>query len=120
MTGFGATSVMGLLPFLGPFAGAGLTVGASAPLFGLCGALILYGQRTGSTAMGQEVWRWVIIFVVIGLIVPFIDNWAHLGGALGGLVARSWGAPGIFGASAALLTIWLLLAWGMRPDTSAR
>ena len=88
-TGFALTSVMGILPLPGLLAGAGFTIGASAPLFGLFGALIVYGDRTGARAMGQQVWRWVIIFVVIGLIVPFIDNWAHLGGFAGGYVAAS-------------------------------
>lgn len=30
-----------------------------------------------------------MIFVVIGLIVPIIDNWAHLGGYAGGWLAAS-------------------------------
>ena len=34
-----------------------------------------------------EIWRWVMIFLVIGLIVPIIDNWAHLGGYAGGWLA---------------------------------
>lgn len=85
ITGFALTSLMYLPPVpLGPFRGAYFTVGASAPLFGLFGALILYSQRTGHSALGQEIWRWVVIFVVIGLLVPFIDNWAHLGGLAGG------------------------------------
>lgn len=87
ITGFAATSVMGLFPFLGPLAGAQLTIGASAPMFGLFGALIVYSRRAGAQAIGQQVWRWVIIFVVIGLLVPFIDNWAHLGGFAGGYLA---------------------------------
>lgn len=89
-TGFALTSLMYLPPVpLGPFRGAYFTVGASAPLFGLFGALILYSQRSGHSALGQEIWRWVVIFVFIGLIVPFVDNWAHLGGLAGGwLTAR--------------------------------
>ncbi|MGD8328746.1 MAG: rhomboid family intramembrane serine protease [Acidobacteriota bacterium] len=87
-TGFLLTSLMYFLP-LGFLSGAYFTVGASAPLFGLFGALLLYSKRVGHTALGQEIWRWVIIFVVIGLIVPFVDNWAHLGGLAGGwLTAR--------------------------------
>lgn len=86
VAGFGATSIMGLLP-LGFLSGAGFTVGASAPMFGLFGALVVYSQRAGAHAIGQQVWRWVGIFVVIGLLVPFIDNWAHLGGFAGGYVA---------------------------------
>ncbi len=85
--GFAATSIMGLFPFLGPLAGAGFTIGASAPLFGLFGALVVYSRLGGPSSIGQQVWRWVGIFVVIGLIVPFIDNWAHLGGFGGGYLA---------------------------------
>ena len=92
-TGFGLTSLMGLFPVLGPFAGAGFTVGASAPLFGLFGALIVYSRRTGASEIGSQVWRWVTIFVFIGLIVPIIDNWAHLGGLAGGYAAARWLDP---------------------------
>lgn len=84
--GFALTSFMFFLP-LGPFAGAFRTVGASAPLFGLFGALMVYSKRTGHSAMGEVIWRYVTIFVVIGLIVPMIDNWAHLGGYAGGWLA---------------------------------
>lgn len=84
--GFALTSFMFFLP-LGPFAGAFSTVGASAPLFGLFGALMVYSKRTGHSAMGDVIWRYVTIFVVIGLIVPMIDNWAHLGGYAGGWLA---------------------------------
>ncbi len=87
IAGFGVTSFMGMLPLPWPLQGAGFTVGASAPLFGLFGALVLYGQRTGSRMLSRQVWQWVIIFVVIGLIIPFIDNWAHLGGFAGGWLA---------------------------------
>lgn len=37
------------------------------------------------------------------------------GGALGGVVARAWGASGIFVLSAALTLLWLLVAWPMKP-----
>jgi MFS family permease len=37
------------------------------------------------------------------------------GGALGGLVASAWGPAGIFGLSAALTLVWLLVAWPMKP-----
>lgn len=87
ITGFGVTSFMGLMALPWPLQGAGFTVGASAPLFGLFGALVLYGQVTGSQLLSRQVWQWVIIFVVIGLLIPFIDNWAHLGGFAGGWLA---------------------------------
>jgi len=37
------------------------------------------------------------------------------GGTLGGLVVKVWGSAGIFLFSAALMALWLLLAWPMRP-----
>jgi len=86
IAGFAATSVMGLLN-LGILSGAAFTVGASAPMFGLFGALIVYSRMSGDTHIGQTVWRWVIIFGAIGLIIPMVDNWAHLGGFAGGYVA---------------------------------
>ncbi len=90
--GFALTSLMFFAP-LGPFRGAGMTVGASAPLFGLFGALVLYGQRTGSRMLSRRVWQWVLIFGVIGFIVPIVDNWAHLGGFAGGWLAARYLDP---------------------------
>ncbi len=87
VTGFAATSFMGLFPLPFPFSGAGVTVGASAPLFGLFGALIVYGNRTGQAEQTRQAWRLIGLFVVIGLLVRFVDNWAHLGGLSGGFVA---------------------------------
>jgi len=81
-------------PFLrGPlsvFPGFGLyTLGASAALMGLWGALLYYGQRTGSSNLRQWAWRNVVYFMLFGLMVKGVDNWAHLGGLLGGwIVAR--------------------------------
>jgi predicted MFS family arabinose efflux permease len=37
------------------------------------------------------------------------------GGALGGLLSKSVGVSGLFVLNAALMALWLLLAWGMRP-----
>lgn len=90
-TGFALSALMGVagagLPYF--LRGAGFTVGASASLFGLFGALLCYGQRTGQSAMRQTIWRWLLIGVVIGFL-PGIDNWAHGGGLLGGwLTARA-------------------------------
>ena len=93
IAGFGVTSFMGLLNLPGPLHGASFTVGASAPLFGLFGALVLYGQRTGSSMLSRQVWQWVIIFTVIGLLIPFVDNWAHLGGFAGGWLAARYLDP---------------------------
>ncbi len=42
------------------------------------------------------------------------------GGTLGGLVLKAWGSPGIFVVSAALMAVWLVLAWPMSPSPAAK
>lgn len=65
----------------------GISVGASAALFGLIGAMIALGvtQRTsvGSAIKSMYV-RWAIYGLIFGLMLPMIDNAAHLGGLAGG------------------------------------
>ena len=72
------------IPFFG---GANITVGASAPIFGLLGALVYYGKRTGSSHIGQAGLQYALIVGVMGFILPGIDNTAHLGGFAGGYLA---------------------------------
>lgn len=89
ITGFLASSVAGgFLPFLPEFLrGAGFTVGASAPVFGLIGALLYYGRRGGSSYVTQQMKGLAITFLVFGFVMPGVDNWAHLGGLGGGWLA---------------------------------
>ena len=89
VVGFFASSVVGyILPGMPRFlAGAGFTVGASAPVFGLLGALYLYGQRTGSSHVSQHAKSYALILGLFGFVMPGIDNWAHAGGFLGGFLA---------------------------------
>jgi rhomboid protease GluP len=85
VTGFLASTFSGSLTFLpGLLRGAGFTVGASAPIFGLLGALVFYGRRTGSRVVGDQAKSWAIMLFIIGFIIPGVDNWAHLGGFAGG------------------------------------
>lgn len=72
-----------VLPFL---RGANLTVGASASIFGLLGALVHYGRKSGSSLIHGQAKQWAIILFIYGLIMPGggIDNFAHAGGFLGG------------------------------------
>ena len=65
-------------------AGHSLTLGASAAIFGLLGALVYYGRRTGSSLVRGEAVRYAVILGVLGLIMPGIDNFAHAGGFFGG------------------------------------
>jgi len=77
-----------LLGFLG-LGGAHLTLGASAPIFGLLGALLYYSKRTGSRVIREQMIGYAIGFALFGLVMPGIDNQAHLGGFVGGyLTAR--------------------------------
>jgi rhomboid protease GluP len=84
VAGFTLSSVAGAyfpsLPFLGT---AGFTVGASAPVFGLIGALYHYG-RTTSSVVKQMAVSIMLQALVFGLLVRGIDNYAHIGGFLGG------------------------------------
>lgn len=70
---------------LSVFPGYGFyTLGASAALMGLWGALVHYGRRTGSSSLRSFAWQNVIYFGLFGLMMRGVDNWAHLGGFLGG------------------------------------
>jgi rhomboid protease GluP len=86
VTGFLASSTAGRLPLPGPLAGGQLTLGASAAIFGLLGALVYYGRRTGSSHIGGSAKSYALILGLIGFVLPGVDNWAHLGGFAGGYV----------------------------------
>ena len=63
------------------------TVGASAGIFGLLAALIVYGRKRGSSTMSAQLWQWALILGLFGFIMPSVNNWAHGGGFAGGWVA---------------------------------
>jgi rhomboid protease GluP len=84
VAGFTATSVAALFPLPAFLHGATNTVGASAAIFGWIGALVFYGRRTGSTRLAQQMLGFVVPMFVLGLLIPMLDNWAHLGGFAGG------------------------------------
>jgi rhomboid protease GluP len=92
--GFAATSIAGeYMPHLPFLQGAGITVGASAPIFGLLGALVYYGRRSGSSAVRGQAMNWAITMFIFGLIMPGVDNYAHAGGFAGGYLAGRWLDP---------------------------
>jgi rhomboid protease GluP len=93
LVGFLASSVAGLFPLPWPFRGAGLTIGASAAVFGLLGALYHFGQRGGSSHIGQQAKTYALLLGVFGFIIEGIDNWAHLGGFVGGYFISRWLDP---------------------------
>lgn len=88
VAGFTASSVAGaFLPRIPLLGGAILTVGASAAIFGLLGALVYYGRRTGSRMVGAAGLQYALILGLFGVLMPGIDNWAHGGGFGGGYLA---------------------------------
>jgi len=91
VAGFLLSSVAGLFGI--PRFGAVLTVGASAPIFGLLGAMMHYGRRGGSSLIHAEAKGYAIAMFVFGLIMPGVDNAAHLGGFFGGYLASMWLDP---------------------------
>jgi rhomboid protease GluP len=68
--------------------GSALTVGASAPILGLLGAMVYYGRRTGSSVVGRTAWSYALFMIIFGFLMGGrTDNWAHLGGFAGGFLA---------------------------------
>lgn len=68
-------------------AGVPLTIGASAGVCGLVGAVLYYGRSRGGTygsAVYKQVGMWAIVMFVFGMIVPGINNWGHGGGLAAG------------------------------------
>jgi rhomboid protease GluP len=70
-------------------AGIPFTIGASASICGLIGAILYYGKSRGGF-YGEQIYRqamgWVVGLVLFGLFVPGINNWAHGGGLVSGIM----------------------------------
>jgi rhomboid protease GluP len=96
-----------------PLGGAGYTLGASAAVFALIGAVLHYGRRRGSSLMRGQAVQWMISGVVIGFF-PGVDNWAHMGGLAGGYLVAIWLDPlkPERGDHAAMAAIALVLSLG--------
>jgi membrane associated rhomboid family serine protease len=95
VTGFALSSFAGAyLPAIPFLHGAGFTVGASAPVFGLIGALYHYG-RTSSSIAKQQAQYIIVQAVLFGVIMgnSGIDNYAHLGGFIGGYYTSAFLNP---------------------------
>lgn len=73
---------------LSVLAGVSFTIGASASVCGLIGAIIYYGKSRGGS-YGEMIYKqamgWVVGLVIFGFLFSGINNWAHGGGLLSGL-----------------------------------
>jgi len=70
-------------------AGVSFTIGASAAICSLIGALLYYGKSRGGaygSSVVREVSGWLISLFIFGLIFPGINNWGHGGGIVGGVL----------------------------------
>ena len=106
------------------FAGVSVTIGASASICGLIGALFYFGKNRGGNygaAVSREVSGWLISLVLFGLVMPGINNWGHGGGIVGGVLCamllgyRERGAETAGHRLLALLCLLVtvaVLAWG--------
>lgn len=66
-----------------------LSVGASAGIFGLIGAMIAFGvnQRSSLGSYVKSAYtRTAVWALLISFMIPYTDNWAHIGGLAGGFV----------------------------------
>lgn len=87
-SGFLVSSLAGaFLPALPFLSGGQFTVGASASIAGLIGALLHYGRRGGSGIARSYASSYILMLVVYGVMLQGIDNYAHAGGFGGGYLA---------------------------------
>ncbi len=115
--GFLLSSAAGYTGFSLPlFHGADFTVGASAAIMGLLGALVHYGRRI-STAVYSQALSYAVVLFIFGLAMPGVDNFAHAGGFAGGYLASVWLNPmrperqeHLIGALACLVAVALSVA----------
>ena len=70
-----------------------LSAGASGAIFGLFGVLLMFGIRNRRTvpaflrrAIGAGILPVIVLNLVIGFTIPAIDNAAHVGGLLAGML----------------------------------
>jgi rhomboid protease GluP len=88
VAGFALSSFAGAyLPGFVFLRGGQFTVGASAAIFGLLGALVYYGRRGGSRHIGGQALTYALVLGLFGVLMPGIDNYAHGGGFAGGWLA---------------------------------
>jgi rhomboid protease GluP len=71
----------------------GPAVGASGAVFGIMGAFIfsirrspLYRHQPWTKSLIVQLIFWIVVNISIGLRLPFIDNTAHVGGLIAGLL----------------------------------
>ena len=66
-----------------------ISIGASGAIFGLLGAVLVFAIKskckTGSAFIGN-ILSVIIVNIFIGMTLPGIDNFGHIGGLMGGII----------------------------------
>lgn len=106
-------------------AGVPFTIGASASICGLIGAILYYGKSRGGI-YGQAIYKqamgWIMGLVIFGLLVPGINNWGHGGGIAAGVLLglllkyKDYSAesmPVRMGSTLCIVITALILAWAV-------
>jgi rhomboid protease GluP len=88
LCGFLLSSVAGLM-----LTGVPFTMGASASVFGLLGALVHYGRKSGSSLIGGQAINYAVALFVMGFLMSGVDNFAHAGGFAGGYLMSAFFNP---------------------------
>ncbi|MCM1053716.1 MAG: rhomboid family intramembrane serine protease [Ruminococcus sp.] len=75
-----------------------VSAGASGAIFGLLGSLLYFGYHYRlylGTVLKTQIIPVIVLNLAIGFILPGIDNFAHIGGLVGGyLITMALGIPG--------------------------
>lgn len=124
---YGVSGVLGNLLSLVVQGNQAVSGGASGAIFGLYGALLMFLWRERAQVLPSE-FRWLfggaslfsVLILLLGWLIPGIDNAAHAGGLVAGaltgqLLARPWTAhsphsrvgPGLALAALLLASGWL-------------
>ncbi|MDI3543686.1 MAG: hypothetical protein PWP57_1291, partial [Candidatus Atribacteria bacterium] len=93
-------------------------VGASGAIFGLAGAIFASGLKYRNTSlnqMGMSLLPFIVINLLIGALSPAIDNAAHVGGVLSGMLLGWIVSPGIswirWKRTLEEITYWAIIAF---------
>ena len=69
------------------FLGGVPVVGASGAVFGMMGAIVIFGYLSRSVFARMymaQIGKWAVILILLGFVIPGISNSAHIGGMAGG------------------------------------
>jgi rhomboid protease GluP len=78
---------------LSSLVGVPSTMGASASVFGLLGALVHYGRKSGSSLIRGQAVNYAVALFVMGFLISGVDNFAHAGGFAGGYLTSAFFNP---------------------------